>query len=71
MWDLMRGKGCASTKLGKGIVVPLHVHAHLIVVLEGEVVRWSVGGDLFVVQSGQDMDIYNTVSIKLAAYPRC
>ncbi|KAJ7860461.1 WD40-repeat-containing domain protein [Mycena olivaceomarginata] len=32
MWDLMRGKGCASTKLGK----------------EAELVRWSSDGSLFV-----------------------
>ncbi|SJL13723.1 uncharacterized protein ARMOST_17171 [Armillaria ostoyae] len=44
MWDLMRGKGCASTKLGK----------------EGEVVRWSVAGSLFIVQSGSTIDLYNT-----------
>ncbi|KAL1737816.1 WD40-repeat-containing domain protein, partial [Schizophyllum fasciatum] len=42
MWDLMRGKGRASTKIGK----------------EGEVVRWSVDGKLFVVQSGSDIDVY-------------
>ncbi|EIN06262.1 WD40 repeat-like protein [Punctularia strigosozonata HHB-11173 SS5] len=44
MWDLMRGKGSASTKLGK----------------EGEVVRWSVSGALFVVQSQSTIDIYST-----------
>ncbi|KAK0501664.1 WD40-repeat-containing domain protein [Armillaria luteobubalina] len=44
MWDLMRGKGCASTKLGK----------------EGEIVRWSVSGSLFIVQSGSTIDVYNT-----------
>ncbi|KAK0466835.1 WD40 repeat-like protein [Desarmillaria tabescens] len=44
MWDLMRGKGSASTKLGK----------------EGEVVRWSVSGSLFIVQSGSTIDLYNT-----------
>ncbi|PBK69109.1 WD40 repeat-like protein [Armillaria solidipes] len=44
MWDLMRGKGCASTKLGK----------------EGEVVRWSTSGSLFIVQSGSTIDLYNT-----------
>ncbi|KAL1659460.1 WD40-repeat-containing domain protein [Schizophyllum commune] len=42
MWDLMRGKGRASTKLGK----------------EGEVVRWSIDGKLFIVQSGSDIDVY-------------
>ncbi|PFH50307.1 hypothetical protein AMATHDRAFT_145511 [Amanita thiersii Skay4041] len=44
MWDLMRGKGCASTKLGK----------------EGEIVRWSTDGSRFVVQSGSTMDVYDT-----------
>lgn len=44
MWDLMRGKGCASTKLGK----------------EGEIVRWSVDGSLFAVQSGSTIDVYST-----------
>ncbi|KAF8722670.1 hypothetical protein AX14_009685 [Amanita brunnescens Koide BX004] len=44
MWDLMRGKGVASTKIGK----------------EGEIVRWSTDGSKFVVQSGSTMDIYDT-----------
>ncbi|KAJ7580230.1 WD40-repeat-containing domain protein [Mycena floridula] len=44
MWDLMRGKGCASTKLGK----------------EGELVRWSTDGSLFAVQCGSTVDLYNT-----------
>ncbi|KAJ3554846.1 hypothetical protein NM688_g2897 [Phlebia brevispora] len=44
MWDLMRGKGSASTKLGK----------------EGELVRWSTDGSLFVVQTQSTMDIYST-----------
>ncbi|PPQ98044.1 hypothetical protein CVT26_003039 [Gymnopilus dilepis] len=44
MWDLMRGKGVASTKLGK----------------EGEIVRWSVDGSKFLVQSGSSMDVYAT-----------
>ncbi|KAM6497263.1 WD40-repeat-containing domain protein [Amanita muscaria] len=44
MWDLLRGKGCASTKLGK----------------EGELVRWSTEGSMFVVQAGSTMDIYDT-----------
>ncbi|KAH8116375.1 WD40 repeat-like protein [Phellopilus nigrolimitatus] len=44
MWDLMRGKGSASTKLGK----------------EGELVRWSKKGDKFVVQSGATIDLYST-----------
>ncbi|KAF9819344.1 hypothetical protein IEO21_02232 [Rhodonia placenta] len=44
MWDLMRGKGSASTKLGK----------------EAEVVRWSTDGSLFVVLTQSTIDIYNT-----------
>ncbi|KAG2345913.1 WD40 repeat-like protein [Suillus weaverae] len=42
MWDLMRGKGSASTKLGK----------------EGEVVRWSTTGSSFVVQSQNTIDVF-------------
>ncbi|KAL0953924.1 hypothetical protein HGRIS_005089 [Hohenbuehelia grisea] len=44
MWDLMRGKGSASTKLGK----------------EGELVRWSSDGSLFVVQTQSTIDVYTT-----------
>ncbi|KAF9067183.1 WD40-repeat-containing domain protein, partial [Rhodocollybia butyracea] len=44
MWDMMRGRGVASVKLGK----------------EGEIVRWSTGGEMFAVQSGKDIDIYST-----------
>ncbi|KAF9565924.1 WD40 repeat-like protein [Agrocybe pediades] len=44
MWDFMRGKGVASTKLGK----------------EGELVRWSTDGSKFLVQSGSTMDVYAT-----------
>ncbi|KAJ7089867.1 WD40-repeat-containing domain protein [Mycena belliarum] len=44
MWDLMRGKGCASTKLGK----------------EGELVRWSSDGALFAVQTASTIDLYTT-----------
>ncbi|KAG2061657.1 WD40 repeat-like protein [Suillus hirtellus] len=42
MWDLMRGKGSASTKLGK----------------EGETVRWSATGSSFVVQSQNTIDLF-------------
>ncbi|KAH9926918.1 WD40-repeat-containing domain protein [Fomitopsis serialis] len=42
MWDLMRGKGSASTKLGK----------------EGEVVRWSTDGSQLVVLSQLTIDLY-------------
>ncbi|KAF7371044.1 Glycosyltransferase family 39 protein [Mycena sanguinolenta] len=44
MWDLMRGKGCASTKLGK----------------EAELVRWSSDGSLFVVGVASTIDVYTT-----------
>ncbi|KAJ1306594.1 hypothetical protein OPQ81_007594 [Rhizoctonia solani] len=44
MWDMMRGKGSASTKLGK----------------EGELVRWSVSGKIFVVQAGSTLEIFQT-----------
>lgn len=42
MWDLMRGKGCASTKLYK----------------EGEKVIWNSAGTLFVLSSGKGIDVY-------------
>jgi len=45
MWDLMRGKPGASTLLGK----------------EGELVRWSIDGSQFAVQTGNIIDIYRTV----------
>ncbi|OSD05394.1 WD40 repeat-like protein [Trametes coccinea BRFM310] len=44
MWDLMRGKGSASTKIGK----------------EGELVRWSTDGTLFAVQAQNTIDVYST-----------
>lgn len=44
MWDLMRGKGCASTKIGK----------------EGETAQWSSDGSIFAVQSASSIDLYNT-----------
>ncbi|KAH9893158.1 WD40 repeat-like protein [Cubamyces lactineus] len=44
MWDLMRGKGSASTKIGK----------------EGELVRWSTDGSFFAVQAQNTIDIYST-----------
>ncbi|KZP28738.1 WD40 repeat-like protein [Athelia psychrophila] len=49
MWDLMRGKGCASTKLGK----------------EGERVVWSKKGGVFAVQAGKTVDLYDTKMEKL------
>ncbi|KIP01517.1 hypothetical protein PHLGIDRAFT_112996, partial [Phlebiopsis gigantea 11061_1 CR5-6] len=44
MWDLMRGRGSASTKLGK----------------EAELVRWNSDGSLFVVQTQATLDLYTT-----------
>lgn len=44
MWDLMRGKGSASIKLGK----------------EGEIVRWSSRGAFFVVQYRSSLEIFST-----------
>ncbi|CCA68745.1 related to MAK11 protein (maintenance of killer toxin-encoding satellite M1 dsRNA) [Serendipita indica DSM 11827] len=44
MWDLMRGKGSASIKLGK----------------EGEGVRWTPLGTRFAIFSGVTIDIYST-----------
>ncbi|KAL4062558.1 WD40-repeat-containing domain protein [Scleroderma yunnanense] len=44
MWDMMRGKGSASTKLGK----------------EGEVVRWSLKGSFFIVQCHSSLEIFST-----------
>ncbi|EJF64344.1 WD40 repeat-like protein [Dichomitus squalens LYAD-421 SS1] len=44
MWDLMRGKGSASTKIGK----------------EGELVRWSTDGSIFAVQAQNTIEIYST-----------
>ncbi|KAJ7233009.1 WD40-repeat-containing domain protein [Mycena rebaudengoi] len=49
MWDLMRGKGCASTKIGK----------------EAEIVRWSSDGSLFVVQMASAIDVYTTDMVLL------
>ncbi|KZV64684.1 WD40 repeat-like protein [Peniophora sp. CONT] len=44
MWDLMRGKGSASTKLG----------------VEGELVRWAADGSMLVVQYQRTIDVYTT-----------
>ncbi|KZT43135.1 WD40 repeat-like protein [Sistotremastrum suecicum HHB10207 ss-3] len=44
MWDLVRGKGVASVKLGK----------------EGEIIRWSKNGNQFAVQSHSTIDLYST-----------
>ncbi|KIY46870.1 WD40 repeat-like protein, partial [Fistulina hepatica ATCC 64428] len=42
MWDLMRGRGVASMKLGK----------------EGELIRWSIDGTLSAIQSLATIDVY-------------
>ena len=61
MWDLMRGKGVASTKLGKGEEASNRL-CHLSKSLpEAELVRWSTDGNLFVVQTSSDIDVYSTV----------
>ncbi|KAI6013558.1 WD40-repeat-containing domain protein [Pisolithus marmoratus] len=44
MWDLMRGKGSSSIKLGK----------------EGEIVRWSLRGSFFIVQYHSSLEIFST-----------
>ncbi|KAI0050948.1 WD40 repeat-like protein [Auriscalpium vulgare] len=49
MWDLMRGRGSASTKLG----------------VEGELVRWSSAGQLLIVQYQKTIDVYSTDLVKL------
>ena len=61
MWDMMRGKGSASTKLGKGAyLADLMIHL-TDDVLEGEVVRWSLKGTFFVVQCHSTVEIFSTV----------
>ena len=64
MWDLMRGKGSASTKLGKGREYIQELYSCLTSCygLEGEVVRWSTTGSSFVVQSQRTIDVFSTVS---------
>lgn len=65
MWDLMRGKGSASTKLGKGTyanVCNANYRAHASF-SEGEKVRWSTNGELFVVQSGSNLELFDTVGL--------
>lgn len=52
MWDLMRGKGSASTKLGK----------------EGEGVRWSPSGTRFAIFAESTVDIYSTKMALLQAF---
>ncbi|KAA1475491.1 WD40 repeat-like protein [Dentipellis sp. KUC8613] len=44
MWDLMRGKGGASMRLG----------------VEGELVRWSTDGTILCVQHQKQIDLYST-----------
>lgn len=65
MWDLMRGKGSASTKLGKGkCLFPSAPDSFLTSFdgLEGETVRWSATGSSFVVQSQNTIDLFTVVS---------
>ena len=64
MWDLMRGKGSASTKLGKGVSsVDIDLVLLLTYKTEGEVVRWSTDGTHFVVLSQLTIDLYTTVRL--------
>ncbi|KAJ3550378.1 hypothetical protein NMY22_g519 [Coprinellus aureogranulatus] len=65
MWDLMRGKGCASTSLVKVRSIMLaHPSGQLIDVcmlsVEGETVQWSTDGSLFAVVSSSTIDLYST-----------
>lgn len=62
MWDLMRGKGSASTKLGKGKVVDgVVTNSTQSSYQEGEIVRWTLSGTMFVVQSLSSIDVFATV----------
>jgi hypothetical protein len=72
MWDLMRGKGSASTKLGKGVCSGAYVVLHRVYgdFPEGEKVRWSTNGNLFVVQSGSNLEFFDTVGSSSACFTR-
>ena len=61
----MRGKGVASTKLGKGQFLFGLRGLHLVnsYSKEGELVRWSSDGSKFAVQSGSTIDLYATVRL--------
>ena len=61
MWDLMRGKGSANTKIGKGQKSKSYLSVTY-ALAEGEIVRWSPKGDKFVVLSMSTIDIYSTVT---------
>ncbi|KAF9038569.1 WD40-repeat-containing domain protein [Panaeolus papilionaceus] len=56
MWDLMRGKGVGSTRLGGKKVEGVEGSGWR----EGEKVVWAVGGGVFAVQSGQGVEVYAT-----------
>lgn len=74
MWDLMRGKGAASTKLGKGIDIEqiiLWCCILMTLYLEGEVVRWSGSGTWFVVQNGSGFTIHNLVRKRHSIQKAC
>ena len=67
MWDLMRGKGVASTKLDRGISfyflsasVSLYEYTDPFSA-EGETLCWSTDGTKFAVQSGSVILVYTTV----------
>jgi protein MAK11 len=62
MWDLMRGKGSASMKLGRGeMSLSLLFCCLLNGCSEGEVIRWTPSGTRFAVASQTSIDIYSTV----------
>ena len=70
MWDLMRCKASASTKLGKGPLLHcLSPPYTFINPYQGELVRWSTDGSLFAVQFQTTIDIYSTV--RCASAPSC
>lgn len=66
MWDLMRGKGVASMKLGKGKSMYWSSRCSLIPRKEAELARWSSDGSLFVVQTQSTIDVYSTVRVLCA-----
>jgi protein MAK11 len=63
MWDLMRGKRAASTKLGFGKPRTFgRSHGMLrFRISEGELVRWSTSGSMLIVQHHKNINVYSTV----------
>ncbi|KAG8898505.1 hypothetical protein FRB99_007393 [Tulasnella sp. 403] len=67
MWDFMRGKPAASTKIYKGPSVLPRLSGRyglmlgvVLVIIEGEVVRWSNSGKYFAIHAVNTIDIYST-----------